>query len=137
VLGQYVGGCQTAQQVGEETVANRTAYKIRVTPDASACPEMAGVPAKDVIAKLGVLTVWVDKETFLPLRTEQATPDGGVSIYTVTQIEVGGDIGESTFAYEAPEGVAVQEVANLTEAKNVLSGYVPDSTPPTPPEPKD
>ncbi len=125
VLSQYTGGCQTARQDGEETVASRTVYKIVVMPDVSACPGIEGDP-QQYLAKLGTLTVWVDKETFLPLKTEQTSSDGGAYVYTVTRIEVGGDIADSTFAYEAPEGVAVQDVANMTEAKNVLSGYPPE-----------
>jgi outer membrane lipoprotein-sorting protein len=127
VLSQYTANCQTARQDGEETVAGRTAYKIVVTPDVRTCPATGGEPQKD-IGKLGTLNVWVDKETFLPLKTEQLASEGGPPgyIYTVTSIEVGGDIAASTFEYVAPEGVAVQDVANLTEAKNVLSGFPPE-----------
>jgi hypothetical protein len=138
VLGNYTGGCQTARQDGEEIVAGRTAYKIVVTPDVNACPEKAGVTERDVAAKLGTLTVWVDTETFLPLKTEQVSGEGGPAyVYTVTEIEVGGSIDDSTFDYEAPAGVVVQDVANTTEAKNVLSGYSEDGTPPPPPAPQE
>lgn len=132
VLGQYNGNCQKATQDGEETIAGRAAYRIVVTPDVDTCPTIVGEPGKD-IGKLGTLIVDVDKETFLPLKTEQRG-DGGLPAYTyeVTQIEVGADIGAATFSYTAPSGVAVQDVVDLTQAKNVLSGYTPEGAPPVP-----
>ena len=130
VLAQYTGGCQKASLKGEETVAGRQAYKIVVSPDLSTCPEYAPREEADIKLKLGVLTVWVDEQTFLPLKTQQQDGTGQVAYtYTVTQIEVGGEILDSTFAYEAPAGAVVQDVANITEAKFVLSGYNPDGTP--------
>jgi len=132
VLGQYNGNCQKAAQDGEETIAGRTAYRIVVTPDVDACPTIGGEPGKD-IGKLGTLIIDVDKETFLPLKTEQRG-DGDLPAYTyeVTQIEVGADIAAATFSYTAPSGVTIQDVADLTEAKNVLSGYTPEGVPPAP-----
>jgi outer membrane lipoprotein-sorting protein len=132
VLGQYNGNCQKATQDGEETIAGRAAYRIVVTPDVDTCPTIAGEPGKDM-GKLGTLIVDVDKETFLPLKTEQRG-DGGLPAYTyeVTQIEVGSDIASATFSYTAPGGVTVQDVADLTQAKNVLSGYTPEGVPPAP-----
>lgn len=131
VLGQYSGNCQKAEQDGEDTVAGRAAYRIVVTPDIDACPTIGGEPGKD-IGKLGTLILLVDKETFLPLKTEQRG-DGGLPAYTytVTQIEVGGDIEDATFSYTAPGGVTVVDVADVTAAKNVLSGYTPDGIPPS------
>jgi hypothetical protein len=132
VLGQYDGSCQKATQDGEETVAGRAGYRIVVTPDVDACPSIAGEPGKD-IGKLGTLILVVDKETFLTLRTEQKG-DGGLPgyTYTVTSLEVGEDITTDTFSYSAPSGVTVVDVANLTEAKNVISGYSVDGTQPAP-----
>lgn len=132
VLGQYDGSCQKATQDGEETIAGRVAYRIVVTPDVTTCPGIAGEPGKD-IGKFGTLIVLVDKETFLPLKTEQQG-DGGLPAYTytVTQIQVGEDIADAMFTYTAPAGVTVHNVANLTEAKNVIAGYTPDGIPPSP-----
>lgn len=131
VLNQYNANCQKAEQDGEETVAGRAAYRIVVTPDVNACPTIQGEPGKD-IGKLGTLIVVVDKETFLPLKTEQKG-DGALPgyTYTVTSIQVGEDIADATFSYSPPEGVTVIAVANLTEAKNVISGYTPDGIPPS------
>lgn len=127
VLGQYTGGCQVARADGEDTIVGRAAYKIAVTMDFNTCP----VPdAKADPGKMGPLTLWVDRETFLPLKTEQLDTAGGMMyVYEVTQIEVGGPIPDSAFEYVPPVGVAVQDVANLTEAKFILSGYTKDGVP--------
>ncbi len=132
VLGQYSGDCQDATLDGEETTAGRAAYRIVVTPDADACSSIDGERGKD-IGKLGTLIMDVDKETFLPLKIEQQG-DGGVPAYnyTVTQIQVGEDLADSIFTYVAPDGVTVQDVANVTEAKNDLAGYTAEGVAPTP-----
>jgi outer membrane lipoprotein-sorting protein len=133
VLSQYSGNCQKAEQDGEDTVAGRAAYRIVVTPDVATCPGIAGEPGKD-IGKLGTLIVDVDKETFLPLKTDQQD-NGGLPAYTytVTQIEIGEQIADTTFIYSAPAGVTVVDVADLTQAKNILSGYSIDGAPPVQP----
>jgi outer membrane lipoprotein-sorting protein len=132
VLGQYTGNCQKAEQDGEDTIAGRAAYRIVVTPDVVTCPAIQGEPGKD-IGKPGTLIVDVDKETFLPLKTEQKD-DAGLAVYTytVTQIQVGDEIADATFTYTPPQGVTVVDVADLTQAKNVLSGDPIDGNPPAP-----
>ena len=122
VLGQYEGGCQKAEQDGEDTVAGRAAYRIVVSPDINSCPGFQGDPAA-LAAKFGTLVIDVDKETFLPLRTEQMS-DGSLPpyTYTVTEIQVGEEIPDSTFVYTAPPGVTVVDVTNQIQAKNVISG---------------
>jgi outer membrane lipoprotein-sorting protein len=128
VLGQYNGGCQKAAQDGEETIAGRAAYRIVVTADFDTCP--AFQDGREKYDKFGTLVLSVDKETFLPLKTEQRG-DGLMPEYTyeVTQIQVGGDFPDATFSYTAPPGITVQDVDDLTQAKNVISGLAPDGTP--------
>ena len=127
VLAQYTGGCQVPHTEGEESVAGRAAYRIVVAMDFNACP----VPdVKADPGKMGPLTLWVDKESFLPLKTEQLDATGATMyVYEVTQIEVGAPISDSAFTYQPPAGVTVQDVANLTEAKFILSGYTKDGVP--------
>jgi negative regulator of sigma E activity len=121
VLSQYSEGCQIAHTGGEDVVAGRPAYKIVVSTDVDACRELYAPKEPE---KLGPLTVWVDKESFLPLKTEQLDATGApMYVYEVTQIEVGDDIPDSAFAFQAPPGTTVQDVADMTEAKFVLSGY--------------
>jgi outer membrane lipoprotein-sorting protein len=133
LLSQYTAHCQKAEQDGEDTIAGRTAYRIVVTPDVATCPAILGDPGKD-IGKLGTLILDVDEETFLPLKMEQQDNGGGPAYtYTVTQIQVGGDIPGATFTYAAPAGVTVVDVADLTQAKNILSGYSIDGTAPDQP----
>jgi outer membrane lipoprotein-sorting protein len=129
VLSQYNGGCQKAVQDGEETIAGRTAYRIVVSPDITTCPGITS--ESDMEQKFGTLIIDVDKETFLPLKTEQEFGDGRPAYtYTVTQIEVGQAISDVTFVYTAPAGVTVVDVADQTQAKNILSGYSIDGVPP-------
>lgn len=131
IIGGYSGSCQKAAQDGEETIAGRAAYRIVVTADIESCP--APQDGRDKYDKFGTLVLAVDKETFLPLKTEQLD-DGLIPAYTylVTSFQVGEDVPDTTFAYDAPEGVTVVDVANLTEAKNVISGLNVDGTAPTP-----
>jgi outer membrane lipoprotein-sorting protein len=132
VLSQYTADCQKAEQDGEDTIAGRTAYRIVVTPDVANCPAILGDPGKD-IGKLGTLILDVDKETFLPLKMDQQDNGGGPAYtYTVTRIQISGEIPDATFMYTAPTGVTVVDVADLTQAKNVLSGYPIDGNPPAP-----
>lgn len=127
VLREYTNGCQVARADGTETVAGRRAYKIVVSADLSICPEFE--LGKD-LDKLFGLTVWVDQESYLPLKTEQQDRAGSVMYaYEVTQIDVGAGIPESTFTYQAPAGTTVHDVANLTEAKFVLMGYTKEGLP--------
>ena len=101
---------------------------IRVSPDLEECP--AAYDGRDIL-KLGVLTLWVDQETFLPLKTQQQEGEGNVLYtYEVTSIETGMDIDAATFVYEPPTGVEVVDVADLTGAKNVISGMPPEGEAP-------
>lgn len=130
VLAQYSGACQSARLEADGTIAGRAAYQVVVSPDLGACPAYDdGLTEKDIAGKLGTLRLWVDKETFLPLKTEQQDGAGGLAyVYEVTQIAFGGEIPGSTFNYTTPDGSPVVDVADVTEAKNVLSGYVPNGT---------
>ena len=110
------GSCSTPRLAGEASVAGRDAYYIEVSPGRGCSDKGA--------AKLGtgVRRVWVDRETFIPLRTEDVDEAGNVrSRYEVTAIEVGVDLPPQSFRYEAPAGTRVVEVRTLGEAKNVIA----------------
>jgi outer membrane lipoprotein-sorting protein len=58
--------------------------------------------------ELGQMTVWVDTQTFLPLKTETKATDGTVlDTYEVTSIQYNVQIPDSTFAYTPPANATV------------------------------
>lgn len=127
VLGQYSKDrCQSARQTGEATVLGRTAYVIEV----SQTPESCGLGDGGTIVKrlpdggdAGTMTVWVDRGTFLPLKTENRDGDGTLIYrYYVTEIQVGADIPASAFEYQPPAGTTVTEVTTAVGAKQALAG---------------
>jgi outer membrane lipoprotein-sorting protein len=115
--------CLNARQQGEATLANRPTYVIVVTPRLSDCGANAGPNAKSPVAatkrveggqsdanhnSVGQMTVWVDEQTFLPLRTEVRNPAGVVLDESrVTDIQYNVAIPDSTFSYTPPAGVPV------------------------------
>lgn len=116
------GSCRSADLQGDDIVLGRATYVVAITPDAGSCPprgeDEQGVRIESV--RDSSETIWVDKETFLVLRSEHSQREGVSSVYGVSQIEVGEDLPESIFTYQSPEGVAVQEVENYREAAEVL-----------------
>lgn len=130
VLGQYnMHGCQSAAETGLATVAGRSAYVIEVIETPASCdlghgaPDGEAAPPKTLSSgNLGVrLTLWVDRETYLPLRTETRGSDGGLIFgYAVTEIQVGGDMPALAFSYQPPAGTVVTEATSPADAKDSL-----------------
>ena len=120
LLASYGGNsCQTAALDGEATVAGRQAYELTVTPSDS-CPKAA---AANVAGRKGSLRLWVDKQTFIPLKTEGQDGSGTITYqYEVTEIETGQAIPDSVFEYQPPAGVDVAQVQDVSQAKAALSG---------------
>jgi outer membrane lipoprotein-sorting protein len=116
-------GCQTVARRGEDTIAGRAAYVVVVTPIPGKCP----VPLsqkKDVPDRHdGPTTIWVDKETFLPLGSEQEGNEG--NNYRVISLEVGAHARPASFAYQPPAGSTIFEVATLNDL-NRLPEFVRD-----------
>jgi hypothetical protein len=165
LLEAYSGSCASAQSVGEETVAGRSAYVIEVTQTPETCDlkpvitqdgnlttikvdagsgtgvgAVAGVmvgsasvkdgepgnAAQDVQFQVVETTtrMWVDKETFITLKTETQAEDGPLFRYEVIQLDLSPDFDASVFDYEPPEGVEVVEASSPEDIKLVLSGGV-------------
>jgi outer membrane lipoprotein-sorting protein len=115
--------CQDARQQGEATVANWPTYVIVVTPRSANCGSDAGPNAKSPAAavkrvemaqsgatdtSVGQMTVWVDEQSFLPLRTEVRNPAGTVLDESqVTDLQYNVAIPDATFTYTPPAGVSV------------------------------
>ncbi len=69
---------------------------------------------KQVGWELGQMTVWVDTQTFLPLKTETKATDSTVlDQYEVTSIEYNAPIPDSIFAYTPPAGAQVSTFNNV------------------------
>lgn len=138
LLGQYSdSSCQTATLESDATVAGRAAYVLDVTPRES-CPKLQGRDVKGA----GSLRMWIDKETFVTLKTQASDSTGVVYTYEVTEFESGIAIPDSAFQYQPPAGVQVTEVASAADAKLALAGSSDDqkkaamSDPNVPPEKK-
>lgn len=122
VIGAYgPGSCRSAHLQGEDVVLGRTTYVVAITPDADNCPPRGeyeqGIRIESV--RDTSETLWVDKETFLILKDESKQREG-VGTSSVSQIEVGTEPPDSTFTYEASQGIKIQEVSDINEAKEAL-----------------
>jgi outer membrane lipoprotein-sorting protein len=114
ILARYsnLKGCASAQLSGEGTVAGQAAYVIIVTPRAADCgPGPASFSKSSVQPDPGngwQMKVWVDKTSFLPLKTEIRDAAGQlVDSSEVTSIQYNQAIPSSTFSYTPPAGVTV------------------------------
>jgi hypothetical protein len=65
------------------------------------------------------LTVWIDKQTYLPLRSEEVTPKG-TARYEVTRVEYDVAIPEATLRYAPPPGAPVFDA--MDELKKAVAG---------------
>src|SRR5262249_9928901 len=91
VLARYSGGkaCTSAQLQGEASVAGRATHLIALTPSSGRCasnpgsgdvrvsPSGSGAQAFER-ERVTQIRVWVDKESFLPLKTEVRDATGAV-----------------------------------------------------------
>ncbi|HEX5140810.1 MAG TPA: hypothetical protein VFX19_07690 [Dehalococcoidia bacterium] len=121
-------GCSTATVQREDEVAGRTAYVIEVKPRWDSCAETRGVckgacpEGAEKLSRDTSTLLWVDKETFLTLRSDFFTEGRVVSSYLVTQLEVDADLPSEVFRYQPPAGVQVIEVTNGADAKRAFAG---------------
>ena len=140
VLAKYSSpkSCMDARLQGEGTVAGQATYVMVVTPKPEGCTMGLGDPKADAKARaaasekagatanevrrspdsqLGQMLVWVDKQSFLPLRTEVRNPAGDVLDRSeVTSVEYNVDIPDSIFSYTPPPGARVFEYHGGTGA---------------------
>ncbi|MBV9898382.1 MAG: outer membrane lipoprotein-sorting protein [Chloroflexi bacterium] len=97
------------------TVAGHTTYVVGVTPRTPTC-------------QMNQLRIWVDKQTFLPLRTEVRDQSGNLIEQTqATVVDYNVAISDSTFAYTPPAGVQVRTFNGGTgaEVKRAMFGDNP------------
>ncbi len=129
VLKQYSSpkACMNAQLEGEAQVAGQTTFVIVVTQKPDACAAALANPTAEAKARaaksvgqatVGIqsermrawveMRVWVDKLTYLPLKTEVRSPSGAVLDQSVvTSVEYNVAIPDTVFSYTAPSGARV------------------------------
>jgi outer membrane lipoprotein-sorting protein len=130
VLTQYSGdkSCMNAQLQGEASVAGQATYVIVATPKFLCWPkESIGQsgwrPTED--NQFAQMRVWVDKVSYLPLKTEVRNPSGVVLDRSeVTNVQYNIAIPDSTFSYTPPAGASVFDFTGGTGAdvKKALCG---------------
>jgi outer membrane lipoprotein-sorting protein len=141
LLTPRAAGC-AGRPAAPQTPADATKIAVAVATKAAAATAQAGAPrptssaaereaAADAAKRaaqagaapaktLGQLTVLVDKQTFLPLRSEARAPDGSLlDRYEVTGVAYDVSIPASIFTYTPPAGAQVVDVTGGTapEAK--------------------
>ncbi|WP_440956859.1 outer membrane lipoprotein-sorting protein [Methanosarcina sp. Mfa9] len=87
--------------LGMEEIDGRSAYLLETSPK----EEGEGIQFVDG------MKLWVDKETWMPLRYEMYDSDGGLMIeLEIHDLEVNQGIPDSEFVFEVPEGATVKTV---------------------------
>ncbi|MFJ5763763.1 outer membrane lipoprotein carrier protein LolA [Lysinibacillus sp. NPDC093210] len=86
---------------GEEKIAGRDAYHITAK-------------AKKKNTLLGDIEVWIDKKTWLTLKTI-TTNAGNVTQQEYTKLEVNKKIDDALFAFEIPKGATVEQIDTLDQ----------------------
>ncbi len=115
--------CPEPKRTGETTVAKRAVYIVEA--DMTACSPLEGsttIEGKDAeLPGLGGRHVtWVDKETFLPLRSEDYAKDGTLRLsYEVTSVEYDVPIPDSIFRDIPPRGTVITESGPLPVPKHL------------------
>lgn len=107
-------GCRSVLLRGETIVAHRPVYRIDIGEDTCVPTPDAAHPSTSADQMFGNYdgrqTVWIDRETFFPLKYEQYPADGtqGLS-YTFTNVEYNITIPDSTFVYAPPPGAVIKD----------------------------
>jgi outer membrane lipoprotein-sorting protein len=121
----------TVEQQGKATVANRSAYVIDVIPaNCGGSPSAGAVAQGRGEGNVGRMMVWVDTQSFLPLKSEVLDTSGNVMDRSeVTSIDYDVAIPDATFAYVAPAGATVRNFTggNADDIKRAVSGSAPSN----------
>jgi outer membrane lipoprotein-sorting protein len=109
--------CMAVQlEQSEASVAGQATYVIVASPKSVGCDPAGGQsgirangqPAGGLLLNPARLTVWVDKRSFLPLKTEVRDPQGVlVDRSEATNVQYDVSIPDSTFVYRPQAGVQV------------------------------
>ncbi len=127
--------CMNVAAEGEATVAGQPTYIIVLTPRPDGCgvgpggkTEPEGRPARPNMET----RVWVDKRSFLPLKSEMRWPDGSVMQRTeVTEVQYDVNFDPALFVYSPPAGATVTGYDGSPDQniKALLNGGTEDPAP--------
>lgn len=133
--------CMSAQLAGERTVAGHAVYQINVTPKPTACGiavgdyrvgqvrQGTGDDASQTVARMQIS---VDKQTFLPLKTEVRDGSGTVLDRSeVSFLEYDVALADASFSYTPPAGARVSTFSGGSGA-DVKRALCERGTPPAP-----
>lgn len=124
-------------------VAGQATYVVAIAPQKNTCEEVVEevvgtrvLPGREALSQMQV-RLWIDKQSFLPLKMEMRDGAGVVrSRSEATSVEYNVAIPESTFAYNPPAGVVVSTF-NGGEAVDVKKAFADQAeTKPKPVSPK-
>lgn len=118
--------CGTATHTGDGTVAGRPAYVISVTGQCVDDKRRINAPAQTPPV---ASTFWIDKETYLPLRSEEKTANGTVR-YEVSLVEYNVALAPALFQFSPTSGARVFERAQ--DLKTAVAGAVTEKPGPRP-----
>lgn len=111
---------------GSEKVAGIDTYKLEITPKADAAQKLdlpqAVQSQVGLIIKDAHITLWVDKDRWIPLKFTLDHPNLGTFTYTVTQMDLNKPIDASQFTLQAPKdakSVDLDTVKSQMEPKAV------------------
>lgn len=74
-------------------------YRIELTPR-----------YKRVAKRLEKMTIWFDRERYVPVRLELVEPDGDVTDFVFEQVEINPEIAADRFALELPADVEIETI---------------------------
>ncbi len=92
--------------LGEETIAGRAAWKLKLTPKTETQQQLQ----LDGIIEA---TMWVEQEQAIPLKLDVDASDMGQVTIEVQSIEMNVGLDDSLFVFTPPEGVEVLQAADL------------------------
>jgi len=101
VLLNFVKDSHDISIAGEEKIAGREAYHIT-----------AKAQKKNTL--LGDIEVWIDKKTWLTLKTI-TTNAGNVTQQEYTKLEVNKKIDDAMFAFDIPKGATIEQIDTLNQ----------------------
>jgi hypothetical protein len=136
LLSKFSDDCESATLGGDAELLGRPVYVINVTMSPDVCSRSEDSAKLQANPKAALrLTIWVDQQTYITLRSEQSSVDGKSSfVYSVIAFDLGAEIDANRFTYAAPAGVGVIETEDWTQAKSLLAAS-PDSATQKDPQP--
>ncbi len=116
-----VGATQTIQEVlqqgldavdlevlGEEPIAGKNTWKVKVTPKAETTEELQ-------LDSLISATMWVDSALAIPLKLDVDAADFGKGTIEVRSIELNTGLGDEIFSFTPPAGTEIVQAADVID----------------------